>query len=249
MTYVTVSKERRDELAGLLACPPEEIRVVYNGVDPRTLLRLSPEGQELIESLELLTQDLVILMPVRVTRAKNIEFALRLVAALKDQGQRLKLVLTGPPDPHDADSMDYFQELQSLRKDLGVEEEMRFVFESGPHPDESHTVDMEVVADLFRVCDLVLMPSHQEGFGMPVLEAGLSGVPVVCTDVPAAVEIGGDDVMLIDAGSDPSQVADRISNEIQTRPVQSLRRRVRQRYTWSAIFQEDIRPLVTDAQS
>jgi glycosyltransferase involved in cell wall biosynthesis len=65
-------------------------------------------------------------MPVRVTRAKNIEFALEVVAVLKREGLKVKLVLTGPPDPHDERSMEYFHALQKLRDDLGLHSEMRF---------------------------------------------------------------------------------------------------------------------------
>lgn len=79
---------------------------------------------------------------------------------------------------------------------------------------------------------------------MPVLEAGLVGIPVVCTEVPAAREIGGDDVTLISPDSDPEWIADRILSCVEKRPVHRLRRRVRQEYTWQAIFRRDIEPLL-----
>jgi len=244
VTYVVVSERRQQVLAQLFGCPLEEVRVVYNGVDPNSLLGLSAEGADLVARLGLLEPDLLLLMPVRVTRAKNIECALRVVAALKARGCRPKLVLTGPPDPHDAKSMAYFESLQELRQQLGVEEEMRFVFESGLDPDEPLVIDTQVVGDLFRVADLMFMPSHREGFAMPVLEAGFVGIPVVCTDVPAAVEIGGEDVMLFDEGEDPDHLAGRLLCWAEDSGVHRLRRRVRQRYTWSAIFERDIEPLL-----
>jgi glycosyltransferase involved in cell wall biosynthesis len=218
--------------------------VIYNGVAPALLLGLTDQGRALIDRLGLLESDLILLMPVRVTQAKNIELALRVVAALKDRDSHPKLILTGPPDPHDEESMAYFHELQALRRELGVEDEMRFVFESGPDPDEPFLIDMPTVADLFRVCDVMFMPSHREGFGMPVLEAGLVGVPVVCTEVPAAREIGGDDVTLIEADGDPAAIAERILAWAEQSPVHRLRRRVRQGYTWRAIFHRDIKPLL-----
>ena len=244
VTYVVVSEERRQSLAELFDCEIEEIRVIYNGVDPDLLLGLTEEGERLIDGLGLLESDLVLLMPVRVTQAKNIELALRVVAALKARGRAVKLVLTGPPDPHDEASMAYFRELQALRRELGVEEELRFVFESGPEPDEPHTIDMDVVADLFRLSDVMFMPSHREGFGMPVLEAGLIGIPVFCTRVPAAEEIGGRDVNLMSPDDDPGEIAERILSLVAERPVHRLRRRIRQRYTWSAIFRRKIEPLL-----
>jgi glycosyltransferase involved in cell wall biosynthesis len=181
---------------------------------------------------------------VRVTQAKNIEYALQVVAALKDRDLHAKLVLTGPPDPHDAASMAYFEELRALRGQLGVRSQMRFVFESGPQPGQSYTIDSRVVGDLLRVSDLVFMPSHREGFAMPVLEAGLAGVPVASTDVPAAVEIGGQDVLLFDAADNPADVAGQLLRWVQEKSEYRLRRRVRQRYTWEAVFRRDIEPLL-----
>ncbi|MGD2104186.1 MAG: glycosyltransferase family 4 protein [Anaerolineae bacterium] len=244
VTYVVVSRQRQEELASLFDCPPQEIHVVHNGVDPGFLLGLTDEGQSLIERLDLLASDLFLLMPVRVTQAKNIELALRVVAALKAGGRDVKLVLTGPPDPHDEQSMAYYHDLLDLRRQLGVDDEMRFVFESGPESETGFTIDMPVVADLLRVADVVFMPSHREGFGMPVLEAGLVGRPVVCTDVPAARELGGEDVTMIDPDGDPEHIAQRIASVVDDSPVYQLRKRVRQAYTWRAILERDIEPLL-----
>ncbi len=79
---------------------------------------------------------------------------------------------------------------------------------------------------------------------MPVLEAGLVGIPVVCTEVPAAVEIGGADVILFDKHDAPDKLAARILTWAENSPVHRLRRRVSQRYTWQAIFERDIEPLL-----
>jgi glycosyltransferase involved in cell wall biosynthesis len=246
ITYVVVSRSRQQALAALLECPLEEVHVVYNGVNPQVLLGLSNAGYALVNRLDLLESDLNLLMPVRVTQAKNVEYALKVVAALKSRGSRPKLILTGPPDPHDAESMAYFHSLQMLREQLGVEKEMRFVFESGPEPDQPFTIDENVVGDLYRVSDVLFMPSHREGFGMPVLEAGLMGLPVISSDnVPAAAEIGGQDVTIFDTGQEPDQLAEQILAWTEASAVHRLRRRVRQYYTWEAIFQRDIEPLLT----
>ncbi len=246
VTYVVVSQERQRTLAGLFQRSLDDIHVIYNGVDPEMLLGLSETGRMLAQRIGLLEADLVLLMPVRVTQAKNIEYALRVVAALKQKGQQPRLIVTGPPDPHDAASMDYFRTLQNLRRELDVEREAHFVFESGPDPATPFFLDYAVVSELLRSCDVMFMPSHREGFGMPILEAGLLGRLVACTAMPAANEIGGQEVLLFDRADDPAQVADRILDWSETNSAQRLRRRVRQNYAWSAIFQQQIKPLLKD---
>ena len=247
ISYVAVSRKRQQELVNLYGCEPEEVRVVYNGVDPGRLLGLTPEGELLAGRLGLLESDLVLLMPVRVTRAKNIELAIRVTAALKGQRLNPRLILTGPPDPHDADNMDYYHSLLALRKELGVEREMRFVFESGPEPGEDYIIEQEVVADLYRMSDLVFLPSHREGFGMPVLEAALLGLPVVASRIPAVEEIGLEDVVRVEPGDAPEEIAGRILRLMEGIQAYRLGRKVRQNYTWEAIFRRDIEPLLQPA--
>ena len=245
ITYVTVSQGRQQELAGLFACPPEEIQVIYNGVDPRELLALSDTGLALIDRLGLWESDLNLLMPVRVTQAKNVELALHVVASLRKSGLRPKLIVTGPPDPHDPKNMKYFQRLMNLREELDVVYQMRFVYESGPSPAEPLIVDMPIVAELLRLSDALFMPSHREGFGMPILEAGLAGLPVFCTDqVPAANEICGQDVVRFAPDAPPDHVASLIVDWMEKSPIFRFRRRIRRDLTWRGIFQNQILPLL-----
>ncbi|NPV57265.1 MAG: glycosyltransferase family 4 protein [Anaerolineae bacterium] len=244
VTYVTVSQARQRELAGLFHLPAEQFPVVYNGVDPQIFLGLSPAGLALVQRLGLLDATLILLMPVRVTRAKNIEYAIRVAAALKDLTPNPRVVLTGPPDPHDAGSMAYYRSLLALRRQLGVEAVMRFVSDEGVAGDAPQRIDERGVGELLRVSDVVFMPSHREGFGMPVLEAGLAGVPVVCSHIPAALEIGGADITRIDITAPAAETARVILELVEASPTARLRRKVRLGYTWEALFREHIRPLL-----
>jgi len=244
VSYVAVSERRQRELAGLFDCSLDQIEVIYNGVNPQELLALSSAGWELITRLDLPDSDLILLMPVRVTEAKNIEYALRVLAALKRDYSKPRLVLTGPPDPHDAGNMEYFRSLLDLREALGLEHEMHFVYESGPDPAQPYQIGSQVVGDLFRVSDVMFMPSHREGFGMPVLEAGLVGLQVVSTDVPASQEIARDDVVVFDASQPAQETADLIRAAVEANPVSRLRSLVRTTYTWEAIFDRKINPLL-----
>ena len=245
VTHVTISKSRQLELAGLYQCPAEKIRVIYNGVDPAEMFGFTAVGWQLVQRLDLLASDLILLMPVRVTRAKNIEFALEVVKLLKMEGIKVKLIHTGPPDPHDETSIGYLRSLQKLRDDLGLNSEMHFVYESGPNPDEPFLISLDVVADLYRVSDMLFMPSHQEGFGMPVLEAGLLGLPVAASNaVPAAEELGGEDILRFSLDQPPHDLVRHILTWLEEDQRSNLARRTRQNYTWYAIFQHEIEPIL-----
>ncbi len=247
---VTISQQRQEELAGLYGCPEDAIHVIYNGVDAAQIFGLSAEGAALVERLQLLRADLIMLMPVRVTKAKNVEYALQVVSALKAAGVDVKLVLTGPPDPHDEKSMTYFRSLQEQRDTMGLQDEMHFVFESGPDSHEPNLISLDVVFELYRVADLVFMPSHQEGFGMPVLEAGLLALPVVAANtVPAAAEIGGSDVLQFDLNQQPQALAQRLLPWVNEDRRLRLARRTRQNFTWEAIFEKRIEPLLWEKRS
>ncbi len=244
VTYVTVSQARQDELAELMDVPLERIRVIYNGVDPGDLLGLSPEGYELSRRLDLWERDLVLLLPVRVTRAKKIDFAFKVTAELKNHGLRPLLIVTGPPDPHASDIMDYYRQLHDLRRELKIEKEARFMYESGPEPDQPYIIDSHMVGELYRVADALLMPSDHEGFGMPVLEAGLLGMPVFATDFPSSREIGGKDIFKFNHSETPEKIADLILAWAENSPVHRFRRRIRQRFTWQTLYDHDIAPLL-----
>lgn len=247
VTYVAVSAARQRTLAQILQCDPGLIRVIPNGVDSKLLLGLSELGQELVEDWQLMEADLILLMPVRLTRAKNIEYAMRVTAALGARGCNAKLVITGPPDPHDAASGQYFDELRALRHQLDLDAGVIFAVEGDGSP--SHhpaplSLASEQVAELYRVCDVVLMPSHREGFGLPVIEAGLVGKRVYTTEIPVVQEVGQSLVQIIARGEAPDALAARISSWADGDLTQRLRRRTREAFTWSAIFQHEIEPLI-----
>ena len=244
VAYVTVSQDRQRDLAGLFDTPIENIHVVYNGVDPEELLGFSVEGLSLLRRIGFLESSLNLLMPVRITQAKNLEFALRTAAALRDLGCPNKLVITGPPDPHSPSNMAYFQSLKDLRHELNLEDRVFFVYEEGTESGEPYTISMEVIGDLYRASDALLMPSHREGFGMPVLEASLAGLPVFCSDIPAAREIGGDDMFWIDLDEGPEQAASTILSWTKQDKPARMRRRIRQNFTWEAIYKNDILPIL-----
>jgi glycosyltransferase involved in cell wall biosynthesis len=56
------------------------------------------------------------------------------------------------------------------------------------------------LVDTYRGADAVLVPSHAEGFGLPVLEAMACGVPVLAADATSLPEVVGDAGVLVPVG-------------------------------------------------
>ncbi|MEI6564999.1 MAG: glycosyltransferase family 1 protein [bacterium] len=62
--------------------------------------------------------------------------------------------------------------------------------------------EVELVA-LYQGCEMVVHPSRYEGFGLPVLEGLMAGVPVVTTRCASIPEVGGEVALYFDPG-DPA---------------------------------------------
>ena len=60
------------------------------------------------------------------------------------------------------------------------------------HVEELNGCSDARMAALLRGARALLMPSFAEGYGMPVAEALSAGTPVVCSDLPALHEVGGE---------------------------------------------------------
>lgn len=242
--YVAISNGRRKEISDTFGIPTGQVPVIHNGVNPELLLSLSGKGINLMERLDLFSADLILLMPVRITQAKNIEFALHLTAALKSRGCHPKLIITGPPDPHNNASIAYYQSLLSLRQNLDLSENAHFIYECGETPSEGFTITPPIVSELYRIADAMLMPSHREGFGMPILEAGLLGLPVIATHIPAVEDLALKNPLIFSVDIQPDNLARQILDFMGASAEHNLRVKVRQGFTWESIFNRQIMPLL-----
>ena len=237
--HVTVSEARREALAGLYGMPVSGITVVPPGVDPGEFLKWDSLTQDLVDRFGLLESDMLLLLPARITRRKNIEQAVRIVAVVRAQtGLDVRLIVTGPPGPHNPTNQSYLAALRELCSGLGVGDAVHFLY------DHYGEVSSAVVADLYGLCDALLFPSVEEGFGIPVLEAGLARLPIFCSRIPPLQATGEGIAHFFDPLADPVEVAALIGDVMVRDPAYRLRRRVVSGYTWRQIVLQRLLPLL-----
>lgn len=241
VTQVVISELRRQELSDLFGISSESIRVIPNGVDINAFFKFEPRTVELVEQLDLLNADPLFLLPVRLTPRKNIELALRVMAELRKGYPKAMLLVTGPEGPHNPDNKVYKRNLLKLRNELKLQGAVHFLAEV-----TGDLMPDEVIADFYRLADALLFPSREEGFGIPIIEAAFSRMPVFCADIPVLRELAGEDVTYFDPDADPPGVARQVKVRLEAESTSRWGRRAKRGYTWRQIHELYIGPLLKE---
>lgn len=234
--YVAVSAGRRDEMCALLGLRQEEVSVVVNGVDVPAVLGLSAAGARLAERLGLYEADPLLLLPARLTRRKRVEVAIAATKALRDTGRAAQLVVTGGPGAHNPTNRRYLAELNAL---AGTVEGTHLLYALGVRPTD------RLVADLYALADCMVLPTANEGFGIPVVEAALHRLPVVCTDLPALRELAGADATYLAPDADGTAIATAIASRLDADAEARLRSRAK-RLAWPRVLRERVVPVILE---
>ncbi len=166
-------------------------------------------------------------------RRKRIEAAIDATAVLRRRGRAAVLVVTGTAGPHDASNQAYLNELAARAKKV-----------EGVHLLASLGLKVKygTVVDLYALADVLVFPSESEGFGIPMLEAGLHRMPIVCSDIPALRETGGDDPIYVPPDANGEQIADAVERALDT-TVMRMRARARE-HAWPRLLRERVLPVI-----
>ncbi len=208
---VAVSDVVRQELKAI-GVPDERIRVIINGVD---LDEFRP-GLEARVGLGLPEGETVALFAgdIRTSR-KNLDTVLRALAQTPDLHLAVAGATDGSPYPAQAEA-------------LGLSSRVHFL---------GHRTDMPA---LMRAADVFVFPSRYEPFGLVLLEALASGLPVVTVEA-----VGGASIITSDCGivlPDPND-ADALSSALgaltqdpeRRKRMGAAARAVAEKHSWSTM--------------
>ncbi len=236
---VTISEARRQEMSEIYHIPASQIKVVANGIDPAEFQNLTPGTRKLADQFDLNLAFPLLLTPVRLTRRKNLEFGLHILAELVKVMPAVRWVVTGPAGAHNPDNAAYFQQLVDLRQALKLEKQVVFMAEHRPEG----LTNLQI-GDFYTISDALLITSQEEGFGLPIIEAGLTRLPVFTTDLEPLRALGGEWATYFQLDDSPADVAGWIAKRLSSDPVYRLREHIRANFTWDAIYKNEIAPLL-----
>lgn len=198
---IAISESTRRDLMALFGASSEKIAVVYCGADPAFAL---PRDQHAIDALRVRRRlpEKMILHVGTIEPRKNIARLIRAYAHAK-RAARLphRLALVG------ARGWKY-SEVDAVIEQEQVKDDVIFAGYVAP----------EELPLWYRAADLFVYPSFYEGFGLPPLEAMVSGTPVISSNAASLPEVVGDAAIQV-APDDAAGLADAIVRALNDRTL------------------------------
>lgn len=185
-TIITISETSKKDICRFIGVDPKKVVVTY--LAPRSAFKkLEKVGAQSVGNWKLeITKRFslpkrFVLYVGDINYNKNIP---NLVKACKLAG--IKLVIAGR-QAADIDKVDIKHPENKHLKNIEWDEVVRLGF-----------VTDEDLVNIYNLANVYIQPSFYEGFGLPLLEAQASGVPVVASKTQALVEIAGDSALFVD---------------------------------------------------
>jgi glycogen synthase len=141
--------------------------VIHNGVDTRKFYPKKKRSSD---------EKLKALFVGRLVESKGVHIALQAISDLVDRGRaQIRLTIAGVVAP----PFEYYDSLKKFIAEHQLE----------PHVGFIDPVGNEAMPDIYQDHDVLVLPSHKEGFSMVILEAMACGLVVVGTTVGGNAEV------------------------------------------------------------
>jgi glycosyltransferase involved in cell wall biosynthesis len=178
-TIVAVSKQTKEDLINFFNIDSGKIEVIYQGCNPIFNEELSNDQKQIIRNKYNLPSEYILFVGT-IEERKNL---LSVVKALKEGNIDFPLVIIGRPTAYLTQVANYivnnFLENIIFLKDIPIED----------------------LPALYQNAKLFIYPSIFEGFGIPILEALTSGIPVITSKGGCFREVGGENSIYVDSNN------------------------------------------------
>ncbi|MEQ8702503.1 MAG: glycosyltransferase family 1 protein [Phaeodactylibacter sp.] len=186
---VAISENTRQDLLRFYEVSPGKVSVIYQSCHERYMQERSNKTLETVRKRYNLPKDYILSVGMIIPR-KNLSGVIRALSILPEE-ERLPLVIVGKGPKHK-------QQIQRLARQSGLGDCIHFV-----------NVGFNDLPAVYQNASLFVYPSFYEGFGIPILEALFSKVPVLASNTSSLPEAGGPGAHLVDPNQ-PEQIAEGI---------------------------------------
>lgn len=173
---IAISACTRRDILAYSDFPEDRIDVVYQSCGTRFCRPVSPESLEEARRKYCLPAHYILNVGT-VEARKNILLGIRALSQLPEE---LHLVVVGR-------QTSYQKQLDAAIKELGLAQRVHFL----------QGVPNALLPALYRQAEAFVYPSRYEGFGIPIIEAIQSGLPVVAAKGSCLEEAGGPDCLYV----------------------------------------------------
>ena len=191
-SIIAVSECTKRDIVKFFGIPENKITVIYQGCDPSFRSILTAEERTAVTS-KLNLPKRYILNVGSIEERKNVMLAVEALPMITDS--EVALLIVGRHTP-------YALSVMQRARALGVEK--RVVMR--------HDIAFAELPAVYQGAEAFVYPSRFEGFGIPILEALCSQVPVVAATGSCLEEAGGEGSLYVDA--DDSQALAKCLNNI-----------------------------------
>jgi glycosyltransferase involved in cell wall biosynthesis len=199
---ICVSEHTASEARLLLDVPAAKIAVIPNGIDPAYRLPISDEAVDAILARLRLPRGALLYIGTDEKRKNLVNLAMAYIGLAGRRQHLPPLVMVGPgPEWAQGGTI------------------------SGPQIRAMGYLEAREVRALMAASIALVLPSLEEGFGLPVVEAMAAGLPVVCSRGSALEEVAGDAATLVNP-LDTRSIADGIEKVLDDPQRRERQRRL-----------------------
>ena len=189
---IAISEQTKKDIMEFYKTPEEKISVCYQSCNPAFALAVNEKAKQQVKEKYSLP-DQYFLYVGSIIERKNLLNICKAIYLLRNELD-VPLVVIG-------DGTKYKQQVKDFIKQHGLETQIIFLSEDPLAKVASSFLRAEDFPAIYQSAIAMIYPSFFEGFGIPVLEALWSRLPVITSNVSCLPEAGGDGVYYVDPNS------------------------------------------------
>jgi len=207
---IAISQQTKDDIIQFYKIPARKIDVCYQACNPAFSITVSAEEKQRVKQQYKLPERYFLYVGSIIER-KNLLTICKALHLLKD-ALDIPLVVIGGDDGN------YAQQVKTYIQQNGLDRRVIFLNDDADVkqlPGFKSSTDFPAI---YQQAECMIYPSIFEGFGIPVLEALCSRIPVITSNVSCLPEAGGEGAWYVNP-LDEQQMADAMLQVVQNTTV------------------------------